>query len=144
MTLRTIVVFSADFPNDGVWAPNGDEVCPPGCNIASALVSSLKDKRLDVTEPKQLESYGWYFTVSGIVRFVLQFPGPWLLLSKNKGPLIQKVLNSKRLALVHRDILETVNALLHQDGRFHDIRWITNEDYDRGKHRDKNAWHSEP
>ena len=144
MSLRTHLVFEADFPEDGVWTQSGAVVQPSGLNIASALTEMLKHKDFEVSKPTSIESYGWDFTVSGVVWFVLQCPGPWLLLSKNNGPLMQKVFNPKALALTHRDVLEKVNALLHQDSRFHDIRWFTKEDYEKNKDSDRAAWSSEP
>ena len=144
MSLRTHVVFEADFTEDGVWTQSGAVVQPSGLNIASTLTEMLIHKDFEVSKATPIESYGWDFTVSRVVWFVLQCPGPWLLLSKNNGPLVRKLFDAKALAVTHRDVLEKLNALLHQDSRFHDIRWFTREEYEKGKDSDRAMWRSEP
>jgi hypothetical protein len=144
MHLRTYVVFEADFPDDGTWKPSGDIERPRGFNLASALIEMLKGQGFEVSELYPRDYYGWEFTVSGIVCFVLQGGEPFLLLSANEGGLVRKLFHAKALALTHQDVLEKLNALLHQDERFHDIRWFTREDYEKGKDKDRNTWRSEP
>jgi hypothetical protein len=144
MSLRTYVVFGANFPDDGTWKPSGDIDRPRGFNVASALIEMLKGQGFEVSKLYPRDYYGWEFTVSDVVCFVLQGGEPFLLLSANEGGLVQKLFNPKALALTHRNVLEKLNELLKQDSRFHDIRWFTKEDYEKNKDSDRTAWRSEP
>jgi len=144
MSLRTHVLFEADFPDDGTFKPSGDMDRPRGFGVASALIEMLKGQGFEVSKLYPRDYYGWEFTVSHVVWFVLQGGEPFILSGENNGSLVQKVFNPKALALTHRDVLEKLNELLKQDSRFHDIRWFTKEDYEKNKDSDRAAWSSEP
>jgi hypothetical protein len=142
MSLRTFVVFKTDFSDDGTFSEKGDLVRGPGFNIATQLVEMFKQKGFEVSQVCERDYYGWTFTVSGIVSFVIQGGEPWLLIGENKGALVQKLFNHEKLESIHRDVLRTVNDFLRQDKRVHDVLWFTREDYEKGKER--GPGHPEP
>jgi hypothetical protein len=132
--LRTFVTFEADFPDDGEFTESGDVKRPGGLNIALALGEMLQRQGFELSKPQQHSFYGWEFTVSAEgfnFRLLLQFPGPWLLLSQDKNSFLRGFLGSK--ALVHRRVLETLNRSLAQSSSFRVLRWYSKEEYESGK-----------
>ena len=137
MKLRTYTTFEADFPDDAEFTENGDIKHPGGLKIARVLGELLESRGLKVSAPKQHSFYGWAFVVRDhnySFWFLLQFPGPWLLLSQNRTSWIQRLFRSKPLSQ-HRRTLEILNESLRQDGRFRNIQWYHKQYYEQGKGR---------
>jgi hypothetical protein len=130
--LHTFVTFEAEFPDDAVFDSRGDIEVPGGKNVAQAIVESLRTRGTDVTQPVQHSYYGWKFMAcAGSESFdlVLQYPGPWLLLSQRVESLMDKLRHPKSED-THRKILEEVSTILGQDRRFRRQSWFTKEEYE--------------
>jgi len=130
--LRTYTTFNADFPEDAEFEDGGDIKRPGGLGIARVLCQMLQGRGFKVSEPEQHSFYGWAF----IVRvedlafwFLLQFPGPWLLLSQNRTSLFRRLFSSRSVSH-HRRILETLNDSLVHDNRFREIKWFSKEQFE--------------
>ena len=133
MQLRTFATFESDFPDDGKFSTVGETVRPDGYNIAQTLCSMLKNRGLKTSQPEQYSYYGWAFLASDgriTIWFLLQCPGPWLLLSRSKAALIRKLFDA-RITARHRGILELLNETLRQDPRFHNIRWFYKKEFEK-------------
>lgn len=130
--LHTFVTFEAEFPDDAVFDSGGDIQVPGGKNVAEAIVGSLRTRGTNVTEPAQHSYYGWKFTARAgneSFDFVLQYPGPWLLLSQRAESLMDK-LRQPRSEDTHRKVLEAVATILEHDHRFRRQSWFTKEEYE--------------
>ena len=133
ITMRTFVTFESDFPDDGEFTEQGDTKRPAGCNVAFALAELLRRQNLSVTDPIQYSFYGWAFQASGdgvTLRFLLQFPGPWLLLSQDRSNFFHRMFRASGAA--HQDILKTMNVSLIADGRFRNLKWFSKKEYESG------------
>jgi hypothetical protein len=133
MKLHTFATFESDVPEDGEFTAHGDIKHPPGRNVVCILAEMLKEQGLTMSEPQEHNYYGWSITASrGDVTFwfLLQFPGPWLLLSRDRTASIRKLFRSN--SSLHHQILRDLNRSLARDGRFRAIRWFTKEQYERG------------
>lgn len=136
MDLRTFACFEADFPDDGEFTAGGDIVRPGGRNVALALSEALRERGFAVTSPEQHSFYGWAFGVAGddaSIWVLLQFPGPWLLLSQDKTGLLSRLKIDS--AAFHRRVLETLNQSLARDARFRNLSWYTKSEYEKGQSR---------
>jgi len=136
MDLRTFACFETDVPDDGEFTAGGDIVRPGGRNVALALTEALRERGFAVTAPEQHSSYGWAFSVAGddaSVWVLLQFPGPWLLLSQDKTGLLSRLKCDS--AESHRRVLATLNQSLVRDARFRNLRWYTKSEYEKGNSR---------
>ena len=132
MEIRTLAIFDADFPDDGRFAKSRDIERPHGHNVALALVDAFERNGFTVSEPEQHSFYGWAFFVSNrkaSIRFLLQFPGPWLLLSEDRTPFLRRLMGGT--ASVHRQTLEILNQSLAHDRRFRDMQWFTRIGYEK-------------
>jgi len=130
--LRTFVTFEAEFPDDAVFDSRGDIEVPGGKNVAVAIVESLRTRGMDVTWPAQHRFYGWKFAAcAGNDSFdlVLQYPGPWLLLSQRVESPMDKLRRPKS-DNTHRKLLEEVSTILEQDRRYRRQSWFTKEEYE--------------
>ena len=95
--LRTYTTFEADFPDDAEFEEAGEIKRPGGLGIARVLCQMLQDRGFKVSEPEQHSFYGWAFVVRDedlAFWFLLQFPGPWLLLSQNRTSLFRRLFSS--------------------------------------------------
>ena len=133
MELRTFVTFEAEFPDDGKFTESGDIERPDGFAIAKVLAQMLRDRGLKVSAPKQYSYYGWAFIATDKdvrIWFLLQFAGPWIVLSQNKTFWLKKLLSSTPSS-THQRFLQVLNDSLTHDHRFQQIKWFTEEEYDK-------------
>jgi hypothetical protein len=150
MKLRTFVVFKTNFPDEETWRESGDLLRGPGFKTASILVEMLKHAGFEVSKPCERDYYGWEFSVSGGISFVIQGGGEEAkegeesLLLLSDASYFRSLFAAKKTERFHRSVLEKVNGFLNRDGRFHAIRWFTKEDYWSNKSSDSSAGHSEP
>jgi hypothetical protein len=135
--LRAYLTFEADFPNDAEFAESGDIKRPGGLMIAQVLCKVFQRRTMIVSEPEQHSFYGWSFVVGdggSTIWFLLQFPGPWLLLSQNRTSLRERIF-SPRSSSKHRTVLEILNESLAKDKRFREMKWYTKQQYESGGDR---------
>lgn len=125
MNVRNFVEFNADFPDDSEFAPSGDIIRPSGRNVADALCEHLRENNQDVTGPTQHSYYAWGFQAGpkGDSRFLLQFPGPYLLTCESR----HKASSEHVLTL-----LRLVEQIVLADTRFSQVRWYTKAEYESG------------
>jgi hypothetical protein len=135
MELRTYVTFEAEgFPDEARWSDNGSPLIPDGQSVAGAIVRALREAGLPATDPIQHQFYGWAFDVSlpgGNQWCLLQYPGPWLLLVRQKCSVLGTVFSRKR----YKDMATVVHAIdrvLKRDGRFLSVLWFTETGYESG------------
>jgi hypothetical protein len=135
--LRTYVTFEAKISDGPEFTGTGEIRRPGGLKIAQFLRETLARSGLEVSAPKLHGYYGWAFVAKQAnlkVWFLVQFPGPWLLLSIDRTSFIRRILSSKS-SLWHRRTLETLNNSLSRDDRFGNIRWFFKREFEKGKDR---------
>jgi hypothetical protein len=132
MELLTYATFDADFPEDAELAESDDLEHPGGRTIAQVLCEMLRGCGLKVSEPEQHSFYGWAFIASDdefAFWFLLQFPGPWLLLSQDKTSLFRRLFSPKSLSR-HRRMLEMLNDAMAHDVRFRNLQWFSKQQFE--------------
>jgi hypothetical protein len=135
--LRTFVTFDANFPDDGVFDGAGEIQLPSGRNVGEAIAQLLQSAGYEVTELAQRGFYGWQFKAtagSQSFLFVLQYPGPWLLLSQRVESVLEK-LRSHPDDGTQRSVLQRLSAMLGEDDRFGRQSWFTKEEYENDSNR---------
>lgn len=136
MEMRTLVSFEASgFQNEAQWTEHGSPVVPDGCSIAKAIVTGLRDAGLNVSDPVQHEAYGWAFEVvldNETERCLLQCPGPWLLLLRQKRSILSRLIHRTAFARL-KMVLQTVDRVLKHEAKFSVIQWFTESAYEAGR-----------
>lgn len=130
--MRTFVLFEASFPDDSELESERHPETPGGRNVAESLVLGLKNRGYRCSEPKQHSFYGWSFDVdcNGItVWCLLQFPGPWLLLSETRSPLFARLIG-QRTHEAHIAVLKALSEAIKGDCRFSSVKWLTKSEYE--------------
>ena len=120
---RGNVAFYADLPDDGVYEEDGEFIQWPGENVALALSSLLKPFGYEATPPQHCEHLGWEFDV---LREGCRF---WLRLTPGYG----FVLFTKDMTRFPNEghyprFLESINAVLREDGRFSRAAWFADHE----------------
>jgi hypothetical protein len=132
--VRTFVSFEADFPDDAIFGTPGNPEIPSGRNVAEALVQCLRDRNLKVSDATQHSFYGWEFLVEyedgGRFWFLLQYTGPWLLLSQARPSLRQRLLSREPQDAAHGRLLHMIDDCLKNDRRFSNPAWFTKEEFE--------------
>lgn len=127
---RTFVTFDAAFSDDAEFSSSGEIVIPGGRNVCLVIANLLADQELEVSEPSQHDFYGWEVTAKKeghVFWFLLQYPGPWLLLAKDKHGVADK--HGVSLGKVLNNLANAMN----EDGRFSGLSWFTKAEYERGQ-----------
>jgi hypothetical protein len=125
--------FSADVPDDIVWNKTGDVKVPGGRAIMTWLSTALVDRGLRCTPLAQHSWYGWEFTAehaNGRVWCMIQFPGPWLLITEPRWSL-SSFFFSRGPTYAHQSVVDEIDAALRSDHRFSDVSWATRQDYEQ-------------
>ena len=134
MIMRSLVTFEATgFPNEAKWTPTGSPLVPDGRPIAEALANALREKGFEVSAPQQHLFYGWCFEIAfqgGIEWCLLQQPGPWLLLVRDKRSMVQRLLH--RTSGGEMETLTALDRILKSDARFSSIQWFDEQAYEGG------------
>ena len=135
MRERSLVTFEAyGFPNETEWTPTGSPLVPDGRSIAETLVKALRQNGLEVSDPQQHLFYGWCFEIAfqgGIEWCLLQQPGPWLLLVRDKRPLLRRLFHSTSRGEIEM-ALKSLDQILKSDSRFSSIQWFEEQAYEAG------------
>jgi hypothetical protein len=135
MAMRTLVTFEATgFPDESQWTPNGSQLVPHGRSIASTIAGCLREAGLRVSDVEQHEYYGWCFDVlfpNAVEWCLLQYPGPWLLLVRERRPVLRRLLC--RGGTGHLETtLRAIDRVLKEGGRFASVQWFAERAYDSG------------
>ena len=135
MAMRSLVTFKATgFPNEATWTPTGSPVVPAGRRVAEALVKALREMGLEVSIPQQHLFYGWCFEIAfhdGREWCLLQQPGPWLLLVREKRSVLHRLFHRTSGGELNR-ALTALDQVLKLDSRFSSIQWFEEQAYDAG------------
>ena len=120
---RNKALIGVDFPDDTVWV--NDEIVSWGCkNVTVAVGEILTRLGAEVSEPI-LEDNGWALNISYKGR------EPWCLVHDGVGS-IYFYMDDRRLwpgaSAAYVELIVRLDAELHQDPRFHDIRWYDRSD----------------
>ena len=129
--LRDHATFAADFPDDVEFDDRGNLFVPGGKHIASFLSSALAERGMCTSHPRQHSFYGWAFEITNLqtrVWCLLQFPGPWLLLTEVRRSIVDRALRRRREA-EHRQVLQAIHQVVTNDDRFRSVRWYTQAEY---------------
>jgi hypothetical protein len=135
-SLRNVVTFVADFPDDGLWDKQGNRLAPAGRTVASAIRERLREAKLDVSELGQQGDYGWSFyiqTASSKVQFLLaECDVGWAASLDERRPLMTRLRSSPNTDEL-RGLLARLQTTLQGDRRFSMIRWHTRDDFDHAR-----------
>jgi hypothetical protein len=122
MKVRTTAKMGADFPDDQI-EEDGEIVRPAGKGIASAIGEILARAGATVSEPF-ISEHGWELDIKYKDR------NPWCEI-QDGGGYIYLHIDDRWAWFDHRpeyiELVVALNAGLHRDPRFRNIRW-----YDRG------------
>jgi len=137
MDLRTYVTFEADVPDDASFVEDGDAADVPGGRaIAEALSALLAARGFAVSAPEQHEHFGWALTAEEggcRTRLLIQYPGPWLLLAEDQSGIAARLLG--RGGPFQRRVLEALGEALRTDGRFREVSWFTQAEFEAAVRR---------
>lgn len=138
MEIRTLVSFEVTgFPDESRWSENGSPLVPDGRSIAGTIVTGLRAAGLLVSDPQQHEFYGWAFDVISVNETewcLLQCPGPWLLLVRQRRPILRRLCPPKSTDNLEV-VLKAIDRVMKQEGRFSAIQWFTEGAYESGAQR---------
>ena len=133
MEMRTLVSFEATgFADESRWSENGSPLVPDGRSIAGTIVSGLRGTGLEASDPEQHEFYGWAFEVVSVNETewcLLQCPGPWLLLVRQRRSMLRRLCLSKGTENLET-VLKAIDRVIKQEGRFSGIQWFTEAAYE--------------
>jgi hypothetical protein len=125
------MTFESRIPDDAEYSIDGENTFPPGRNISSAIASKLVEHGLEVSVPEQHRFYGWEFNAkirNSNFWFLLQFPGPWLLISEDKSDFIKRAIG---LSYDQSTVLSKLDSSMQKDVRFSNILWYDRIEYNR-------------
>jgi hypothetical protein len=118
-------LISTDFPDDTVWV--NDEIVLWGCkNVTVAIGEILTRLGAEVSKPI-LEDNGWALNISYKDR------EPWCLVHDGVEHIyfyIEDRWGARGDPAAYVELIVQLNAELHRDPRFHDIRWYDSGDQD--------------
>lgn len=132
MMVRSLVTFRSDLSDDGVEHAGGF-VEWPGRIHALVLTDILRSLGCEVSEMIDSNEHGWELQGS------LSRDGIWMqvtpldeviLMIEGASSLWSRLFARKAVA-EFLELLKALDTALRADGRFHDIRWFTNEEYGR-------------
>jgi hypothetical protein len=134
MKLKTWVVGRTDLPDDVV--ETDDEIIhQPGRNIAEAMQEILgRIGCTKVGEPWEEGEQGWQFL------FESEAKPFWCQASRAEGDDCMVVVGKnymseglfRRGPSRHEQLLQRLGVAMAEDGRFHDLRWYTQDEIDSG------------
>ena len=128
MSVRDLVTFRAEFPEDAQWDEADHLLVPGGRAIADYLRTRLEQRDFSCTDLIQHEDYGWGFDVAHSdlkVTCLLQGGTEWFLLLKLKVPLLSRLLRANELE-AFEEIQDRIQQVLMGDKRFSHVLWSNN------------------
>jgi len=134
MTVRCLLTFRSDLGDDGVLTEDRHEFLQwPGRLHAAVAAEKLRALGWQVSEPIDMQVVGWelnaamgrkpiWLRVEVVDEIILMLEDlkperTWYLARKPPGP-------------VFTGMLTALDAALRADGRFHDLRWFTDKEYE--------------
>ena len=126
MKISNKAQIGADFPDDTVWVDD-EIVLWGGKNVTVAIGEILTRLGAEVSEPI-LEDNGWALNISYKGR------NPWCLIHDGGEGFIYFYMDDRWGArgdmAAYVELIVQLNAELHRDPRFDDIRWYDSSDQD--------------
>ena len=126
--LRTFVSFECQSSDEGEFDDKGNAIRPPGKEIAEYLKSALGVEGFGVTPVSQHSFYGWAFEArldKSVVWCLLQFPGPWLVLTKGRGGILSRLFS--RNSEAHSRVCRAIHKSLTHNPLVASVRWLREE-----------------
>ena len=129
MSVRDIAEFRADFPDDSI-EDEGGFVRYPGLSVAEAVAQKFRDMGFHVPAPESEMELGWVLDVHvGKRRY-------WFRLTDigDRIILISRDLTRYEPTpgdIGHEDLLGRIDTAMKADGRFSNIAWYTEAEYQR-------------
>lgn len=131
--MKTLVGFEASFANDAQVDNKGNIRAPAGRGICEWMATRFVAQGYRCSTPRQHSFYGWSFEVqhrSGAIWFLLQQPGPWLLISESRASFFRKFMGAAGDRAHHEELLRMLEGFLLADKRFSSIARYSREEYD--------------
>jgi hypothetical protein len=129
METKSFAVFESDLPDDSI-EEGGKIIVPGGQNILRLVCSNLRQSGFSAKEPSQYRFYGWnseFKLGKNIVWFLLQQPGPWLLIVEARTTWFCSS-HDKELCL--NEGVRIIHDALTSDPRIKLRQWMTKSDYE--------------
>ncbi len=129
MSVRDIAAFRADFPNDSIEDERGF-VRYPGLSVVEAMARMFRDMGFHVPAPEGEMELGWVLDVCvGKRRY-------WFRLTDLGDRIILISRDMTRYEptpgdIGHEDLLGRIDTAMKADGRFSNIAWYTEAEYQR-------------
>lgn len=131
MLIRPCAEFTADFPDDMV-EEDGEIIQFGGHGVADAISRMLRNRGYEVTPPEHQGEHGWDFEVKVQKRRVWiqvsDLGDGFVLSSKFYAGLLPR----RQDAMIYADVLTRLNEDLATDGRFSNVRWMSQRDVQSG------------
>jgi hypothetical protein len=127
--VRDIAEFRADFPDDSIEDKRGF-IRYPGLGLAETVAQMCRDMGFHVPAPEGEAELGWVLDVHvGKRRY-------WLRLSDLGDRVILISRDVTRYEptpgdIGHEELLRRIDAAMQADGRFSDVAWYTDAEYQR-------------
>ena len=133
MTMRTLVTFNTDLPDDAIETADGmDFIQWPGRNVAEVMAELLKSMGWTPDGPFCLEHAGWDLDASlGAQGITLRSEviEEVIVGITDRTPDLTWYLKPKPPGPVFVGMLIGLDATMKADGRFRDILWFTAKGY---------------
>jgi hypothetical protein len=133
MTVRTLVTFYTDIPDDAIETADGmDFIQWPGRVMVQAMADLLRGLGWQPDEPLDLEERGWDLDASRgseMISLRIEWPEEVVVQITDRTPDYTWYFKRKPPGPVFLGILVGLDAALKADGRFRDIQWFTPKGY---------------
>ena len=129
MSVRDIAEFRADFPDDSI-EDEGGFVRYPGLSVAEAIAQVFRDMGFHVPAPESEMELGWVLNVHVGKRrywFRLTDVGDYIILISRDMTRYEPTPGD----IGHEDLLGRIDTAIKADGRFSNIAWYTEAEYQR-------------
>ena len=129
MSVRDIAEFRADFPDDSI-EDEGGFVRYPGLSVAEAIAQVFRDMGFHVPAPESEMELGWVLDVHVGKRrywFRLTDVGDYIILISRDMTRYEPTPGD----IGHEDLLGRIDTAIKADGRFSNIAWYTEAEYQR-------------
>lgn len=129
MSVRDIAEFRADFPDDSI-EDEGGVVRYPGLSVAEAVARMFRDMGFHAPTPESEMELGWVLDVHVGKRrywFRLTDVGDHIILISRDMTRYEPTPGD----IGHEDLLGRIDTAMKADGRFSNIAWYTEAEYQR-------------
>jgi hypothetical protein len=133
MIVRGLLTFRSDLADDGVLNEDRSDFLQwPGRLHAAVAAEKLRALGWQVSEPIDMQIVGWELDAAMDGKSIwlrIEVVDEIILMIEDRKPERTWYLARKPPGPVFTGMLTALDAALRADGRFHDLRWFTDKEY---------------